>query len=63
MLPTKPDKDAYTQPRLAKEGCQHHLGCKCDVPYYLRPSTLAEKGRELTYSKSGTIPVIRGKRK
>lgn len=40
-------KDAYAQPRVSREGCQHFQGkCKCDVPYHLRPSTPPELQRE-----------------
>ena len=38
--------DAYTQARVLRPGCQHHLGCKCSVPYHLRPSSPAELRRE-----------------
>lgn len=45
-------KDAYSQPRVEKPGCQHRLGCKCDVPYHLRESTLVEQDREMLRNAS-----------
>lgn len=39
----EPARNAYTEPRRIQPGCTHHLGCKCDVPYHLRESTLSEK--------------------
>lgn len=41
-----PAPDAYSQSRTIRPGCQHHLGCKCGVPYYLRDSSPAELRRE-----------------
>lgn len=41
--------DAYTQPRRLTPGCQHQLGCKCDPPYWLRPSTGVEFYHEERY--------------
>jgi hypothetical protein len=38
--------DAYAIPRRLAPGCQHNLGCKCDPPYWLRPSSPAEQERE-----------------
>lgn len=38
--------NAYELPRLVKEGCQHRLGCRCQPPYWLRPSTPSELSRE-----------------
>lgn len=46
--------DAYTQARRVQPGCQHHLGCKCGVPYYLRPSSPAELRRERLLQLSST---------
>lgn len=38
----KPDHNAYQHQRLIRPGCEHRLGCKCDTPYWLRPSTPSE---------------------
>lgn len=44
-------KDAFTQPRNIRPGCQHQLGCKCDIPYHLRASTEIEQAREQNRNK------------
>lgn len=41
-----PELDAFTQPRVVRPGCQHNLGCRCEAPYWLRPSSLIEQQRE-----------------
>jgi hypothetical protein len=38
--------DAYQYPRKIRPGCQHQLGCGCDPPYWLRPSSPEEQARE-----------------
>ncbi len=38
--------DAYLYPRKVRIGCQHQLGCGCDPPYWLRPSSPEEQVRE-----------------
>lgn len=38
--------NSYTEPRVVRPGCQHNLGCKCQVPYWLRPSTPEEERQE-----------------
>jgi hypothetical protein len=35
-------RNAYAQARQLAPGCQHQLGCRCDTPYWLRESTVAE---------------------
>lgn len=37
--------DAYRNPRRVAEGCQHRLGCRCDIPFWLRPFSPAELAR------------------
>lgn len=39
--------DAYRHPQRVSPGCQHQLGCKCERPYWLRPSSQAELKREI----------------
>lgn len=41
------DLDAYRFPRHVAEGCQHRLGCRCDVPFWLREPTVREAARFL----------------
>jgi hypothetical protein len=50
--------DAYRYARWTAEGCQHRLGCKCQVPFWLRPSSEAELERErlLYRAASGDRP-------
>jgi len=36
------DFDAYCHAREVRDGCQHMLGCRCDVPFWLREPTPAE---------------------
>lgn len=38
--------DSYRRARVIREGCQHNLGCRCEPPYWLRPSTPAEQRHE-----------------
>jgi hypothetical protein len=39
--------DAYRKPRYVVDGCDHNgVLCRCDVPYWLRESTPAEKAHE-----------------
>ena len=38
--------DAYLYPRKVRVGCQHQLGCGCDPPMWLRPSSPQEQTRE-----------------
>lgn len=38
--------NAFELPRKLTPGCQHRLGCKCQPPYWLRPSTPQELARE-----------------
>lgn len=40
-------KDSFSEPLSIRPGCQHQLGCRCEVPYYLRPSTPVERRKEL----------------
>lgn len=35
--------NAYRIPQELRPGCQHQLGCRCDPPFWLRPSTSAEE--------------------
>lgn len=35
--------NAYRRPQMLRPGCTHQLGCRCDPPYWLRPSTPAEE--------------------
>lgn len=39
-------KNAYLEGRRIQPGCKHMLGCKCEIPYHLRPSTSAEQKME-----------------
>lgn len=40
--------DAYRRAYYIEKGCDHHGPyCKCDTPYWLRPSTPAEKLHEV----------------
>lgn len=48
-------KDAFSQPRRVNPGCQHGLGCGCDIPHHLRPSTPIELFKEARYAKVGKI--------
>lgn len=34
--------NAYVRGRKFAEGCQHRLGCKCEIPFWLRPFSPAE---------------------
>jgi len=43
------ERDAYATKREERPGCQHQLGCRCDTPYHLRPSTRPEQQREAAY--------------
>lgn len=43
--------NAFTEPRKVQPGCQHQLGCKCEVPYHLRPSTPEERRIEERYQR------------
>lgn len=38
--------NAFVYARKVQPGCEHRLYCKCDVPYWLRESTLPELVRE-----------------
>lgn len=38
--------NAYERDRQVRPGCMHRLGCRCQPPYWLRPSTLSELKRE-----------------
>lgn len=40
ILPDEPD--AYRYARRLQSGCMHQLGCRCGVPYWLRPSSASE---------------------
>jgi hypothetical protein len=44
--------DAYSRPRKVQPGCQHHLGCKCEPPYWLRPSSPIEQAKEAAMRES-----------
>jgi hypothetical protein len=46
--------DAYLYPRKVRAGCQHQLGCGCDPPYWLRPSSPEEEAREAKIYPEGT---------
>lgn len=39
-------RDAYREPQRVRPGCQHQLGCRCDPPYWMRASSLAELAHE-----------------
>lgn len=46
---TKPPEqslNSYRRARRISPGCQHNLGCRCDPPYWLRPSTPEEEAIE-----------------
>jgi len=49
--------NAYTEPRITRPGCQHNLGCKCQVPYHLRPSTIEELIHEERYNSPLKMPI------
>lgn len=38
--------NAYEEKRLIRPGCMHRQGCRCEPPYWLRPSTEKELQRE-----------------
>jgi hypothetical protein len=40
------ESDAYRHLRRTVGGYTHQLACRCDVPYWLRPSTDAGIARE-----------------
>jgi hypothetical protein len=50
--------DAYRNPLAVRPGCQHQLGCKCQAPYWLRPSTAAEELTEAQLCSVLTQPLI-----
>jgi hypothetical protein len=35
--------NAFRRAPVLRPGCQHQLGCRCDPPYWLRPSSPAEQ--------------------
>jgi hypothetical protein len=37
------DFNAYRRAPVLRPGCTHQLGCRCDPPFWLRPSTPAEE--------------------
>lgn len=39
-------ENAYELELKVRPGCMHRLGCKCETPYWLRPSTPDELRRE-----------------
>lgn len=50
-------KNAYTDPLKVVAGCQHRLGCKCEIPFWLREATpreLAFESRIVTTIDGGT---------
>jgi hypothetical protein len=47
--------NAYTDSRIVRPGCQHMLGCKCEIPFWLREQTPRETEFENRY---GITPKI-----
>lgn len=35
--------NAYRRAPVLRPGCQHQLGCRCEPPFWLRPSSPAEE--------------------
>jgi hypothetical protein len=35
--------NAYRNPRDTRPGCTHQLACRCEPPFWLRPSTADEE--------------------
>ncbi len=35
--------NAYRRAQMLRPGCTHQLGCRCEAPFWLRPSTPAEE--------------------
>lgn len=53
---TNRDVNAYTDPRKIVSGCQHRMGCKCEIPFWLRDATpreLAFESRIVTPNRPG----------
>lgn len=47
--------NAYRYAPRIRPGCQHQLGCGCDVPYWLRASSKAEEAIEAAVR--GNVPA------
>lgn len=50
-------KNAYSDPQRVRPGCEHRLGCKCDVPFWLRNYTQAENEFEQRMRISPLTPT------
>lgn len=48
--------NAYTDPRVVRPGCQHQLGCKCPIPFWLRPSS-PEEERQATLLQTSSAKL------
>ena len=42
LPPDTAEPDAYRRARRIQPGCQHVMACRCDPPYWLRPSSAIE---------------------
>lgn len=45
MKPKPGMYDAYRLPQEVRPGCTHQLGCRCQPPFWLRPSSSIEEAR------------------
>lgn len=54
---SKPDApvNAFRRPPVRKPGCTHQLGCRCEAPYWLRPSAPAEIAIEERIASEGKV--------